>query len=334
MDRPPTALAAGMQAFIAAGVLTPGDDPASQNVNELALPMSKQRRAYDRMCASLAEPRPRGVTFQDQLIDLGDRKINTRAYTWGTDTRSCVVWYHGGGFTLGGLDSHDSFLAKLCAATHSTVISIDYRLAPEHVYPAATNDCYEATRLIASGGYTLGQGLPYAPTRLVVGGDSAGGNLAAAVCLRAREVNEYRIHGQVLVYPGLSSDMSLPSYEEHAHAPNLARDDCTAYLRLYAGDRRLPHDDPLFAPLAARDLTGLPPAFVISAGVDPLRDDAREWARRLIDCGCEASYVEGHGLVHGFIRAAKFSNAAAVRINQIFDAVSRLASAAEADERD
>lgn len=252
----------------------------------VTLDIAGQRDVYDTMCRAFFQGYPDGVSAKDRSGD----GVPVRVYSAGDPTRS-VVYYHGGGFVVGGLESHDDVCAEICAQTGYRVVSVDYRLAPEHKHPAAFDDAWTATRWAAR---------EYGDD-LVLAGDSAGGNLAAAVAHHARgRLN--RILGQVLIYPGLGGDMDKGSYIEHAHAPLLTRDDILFYrdIRL-AGEE--PQGDPTYAPLHDRDFSGLPPTVIMTADCDPVRDDGRDYRDRLTAAGGRVCWRNEEGLVHGYLRA-------------------------------
>lgn len=256
--------------------------PADARQRDLA----GQRRAYADLCRAFNRGRPEGVAVTDVLAS----GVPCRLYVAG-DPSVTVVWFHGGGFVMGGLDSHDDICAEICGETGYRVLSVDYRLAPEHKHPAAFNDALTATRWAAAE-----FGDP-----LVLAGDSAGGNLAAAVAHAMRGHAESAL-GQVLIYPVLGADPDTPSAIEHADAPLLSRDDL-----IYFRDVRLagpvPDDDPTFAPLLDADFADLPPTVVVTADCDPLRDDGRIYVERITDAGGQAAWIDEEGLVHGFLRA-------------------------------
>jgi acetyl esterase len=178
--------------------------------------------------------------------------------------------------------------------TRAVVVSVEYRLAPDHRYPAAAEDCYAALVDVVGRAAALGAD----PERVAVMGDSAGGNLAAVVCLMARDRGAPRIAHQGLVYPAVDLTMSSPSIEENAHAPILTKADCLAFRDHYLGDqdRRQPYASPLFAP----DHAGLPPALVQVAEHDPIRDDGRRYAAALREAGVPVRLTEYVGMPHGY----------------------------------
>ncbi len=249
--------------------------------------LEEERASYDAMCDVFRQPRPEGVATQDQLAD----GVSVRVYVAGNPSRT-VMYFHGGGFVVGGLDSHDDVCADICAQTGYRVVSVDYLLAPEHKHPAAFDDAYTAT---CWAGAEFGD-------PIVLAGDSAGGNLAAAVAYHARGRLDC-ILGQVLIYPSLGGDMESGSYIEHAEAPLLQR----AYLLQYAGIRAqggvAPSDDPTYSPLQGNDFRDLPPTVIVSAECDPVRDDGRDYGARIVAAGGRAHWICEAGLVHGYLRA-------------------------------
>lgn len=206
-----------------------------------------------------------------------------------------LVYFHGGGWTIGSLDQVDPVCRALANRADCLVVSVDYRLAPEHPFPAAVEDCYAAVQWVAQHGAELSAD----SSRLAVGGDSAGGNLAAAVSLLARDDNGPRIALQLLIYPATEYAVPRASWLEHAKAPLLTTDDVLWFWAQYlpdAADRA----DPRATPSSATDLTGLPPAFVITAEYDPIRDDGEGYARRLAEAGVEVTATRYPGVFHGF----------------------------------
>ncbi|NOD92366.1 alpha/beta hydrolase fold domain-containing protein [Ruegeria sp. HKCCD4884] len=271
------------------------------------LSIQDQRRVYDTMCQDFRQPCPAGVETQDQAAD----GVPVRIYTAGQPTRT-IVYFHGGGFVVGGLDSHDDVCAELCAQTGYRVVSVDYRLCPEHVHPAQFEDCWTAVNWAARE-----YGDP-----LILAGDSAGGNLSAAVAHHARGRLD-GILGQVLIYPGLGGDRSQGSYLEHAHAPLLTLDDIKFYETVRcSGDQ--PQNDPTYAPLQDSDFSNLPPTVVVTADCDPLRDDGLNYCQRITAAGGQAHWINEPGLVHGYLRARTSVKRAAESFERISVAVEAL----------
>ena len=210
----------------------------------------------------------------------------------------CVLYFHGGGFCFGNLNSSDMQAWGIAQKANVQVISVDYRLAPVHRFPAAHEDCYAVLQHIRAEGESMG----IDPTRLATWGDSAGGNLSAAICLMARDREGPKISAQVIVTPMLSDDYTSPSYLEHAHSPGLAGEMVASCWSKYLGDNP-PSDVPHMMPLKATDLSGLPPALVHVAVLDPLADAGRNYARRLEEAGVDTELRLAEGMIHGFLRA-------------------------------
>lgn len=248
--------------------------------------VADQRRVYDAMCRVFYQGRPAGVA----ATDMSAGGVPVRVYSAGDPSRT-VVYFHGGGFVVGGLDSHDDVCAEICAQTGYRVVAVDYRLAPEHKHPAAFDDSWTATQWAAAE-----FGDP-----VVLAGDSAGGNLAAAVAHHARG-RLPGIIGQVLIYPALGGDHDSGSYLENADAPMLSRAD-VLYYQTVRLDGPEPVGDPSYAPLADSDYSGLPPTVIVTADCDPLRDDGRDYHDRLRAAGGRVHWINEHGLVHGYLRA-------------------------------
>ncbi|KFG93115.1 alpha/beta hydrolase [Burkholderia paludis] len=276
----------------------------------------EQRRLYDRFAAAWTPAAlPAGIVQQDAVWHAPDgRAIALRRYAAAHGTpRGTVLFFHGGGFVVGSLDSHALITARLAADTGLDVIAVDYRLAPEHRAPAALEDCLDVARAARDAV------LPFGPCArpLTLAGDSAGGTLAAAVATALRDAGEDGIDGIALVYPMLGFEPQSPARETEAHAPMLTLDDVHRYRAQYWG-ADLPEapagGTPLLrasVPLAAARFDGLPPVLAIGAEHDPLRDDARAYVERIRAAGGAAHYWMGEGLVHGCWRALGTSPQAA-----------------------
>jgi acetyl esterase len=206
-----------------------------------------------------------------------------------------VVYFHGGGWCIGNITSHDGVCRKLAQASGLTVVSVDYRLAPEHSFPCAAEDCYAAAKWVADNAAEL----RVDGSRMAVAGDSAGGNLAAVTSLLARDRGGPTIAFQCLMYPVIDGTMSFPSYKENAEGYLLTAADMAWFYDHYAGpdtDRKNPVLSPLYAP----DLSGLPPALVMTAEYDPLRDEGEAYADALQQAGVSARASRYDGMIHGF----------------------------------
>jgi acetyl esterase len=265
------------------------------------------RTAYRRACAHFATPRPAGMTVRDERLG----GIRVRRYRPRAGAAGRLLFLHGGGWVVGDLDSHDPVVADLAEQAGVEALAVDYRLAPEHPWPAAVEDGWAALAAYAAE--------PGPPP--VVAGDSAGGNLAAVLAALARD-RGVALAGQVLIYPAIYADMSLPSRREQAQAPMLSAADMLHYGRLYLGREPTAADlaDPRLVPARA-DLRGVAPAFLTAAELDPLRDDAPHYAAALRDAGVPATAIVEPGLVHAWLRARAVSSRAAAAFARVVAAI-------------
>ncbi|WP_181704480.1 alpha/beta hydrolase [Chthonobacter rhizosphaerae] len=223
--------------------------------------------------------------------------LRARLYRPKAGTLPLVVYFHGGGFVLCGLDSHDAICRTIAARGGVGVLSVDYRLAPEHRFPAAADDALAATRWAAEAASALG----FDSNRLVVAGDSAGANLAAVTTLRLRDEGGPRLAGQILAYPVVAhAGAGFASYREFAEGYGLTADDMRWFWDHYAPDPAL-RTHPHAAPLSADSLKGLPPAFLFTAEYDVLRDEGEAYAARLAEAGGLSLFERVAGLHHGFL---------------------------------
>ena len=289
----------GIRAFMIAGArFYPAD--------AVNFTMAERRAFYDRYCAHFRKPRPTGVAVADFSVG----HVPCRRYApGGSENPPVFLYLHGGGFVLGGLDSHDDVCAEICDGADIAVVGVHYRLAPEHPFPSAFEDCWAVLRHLASR-----------HAGVIVGGDSAGGNLAAALALKARDEGGPRLRGQILIYPGLGGDMSRGSYVSRAEAPGLSTADVRYYRDVYRGD-----GSKFAEPLRETDYRGLPPAFLVAAGIDPLHDDCIDYAERLAAAGVPAIVRDEPLLVHAFLRARHMSLPARDSFRAIVEAAFALA---------
>ncbi|RWD98964.1 alpha/beta hydrolase [Mesorhizobium sp.] len=275
--------------------------------------IAEQRAIYDRMCREFFAGYPQGVTAETTAIATSTNSIPIRIYRNTEPNGAAMVLYvHGGGFILGGLDSHDDVCAELCARTGYDVASVDYRLAPEHLHPAAFDDAMDAFEWAART-YDC---------PVVLCGDSAGGNLCAAVAHATRGHKKKPI-GQVLIYAGLFGDRSKGSYVTHAEAPMLTARDIEFYKHIRTGGVDQTGDITLY-PLADADFAYLPPTVLITAQCDPLSSDGEAYRDHVVAAGGRAYWFEEPGLVHGYLRARHTVGRARSSFTRIVEAVSVL----------
>jgi acetyl esterase len=279
----------------------------------IGLTIEAQREVYDKMCRAFFAGYPAGVVAADGAIDAGNgHKVPVRSYRSPNSGAAQVVYLHGGGFVVGGLNSHDDVCAEICDRTGFAVTAVDYRLSPEHPFPADFDDALTAVQHLAATG---------APVVLV--GDSAGGNLCAAVAAAMRSAPQAPI-GQVLVYPGLGAGGATDSGVAHAVAPMLTSQDMAFYAAIRAGGHEAAQSDPRFSPLCATDFSGLPQTIAITAQCDPLSDDGRLYCDQIIAAGGKALFLEEVGLVHGYLRARHSVARAAASFDRIIAAIVNL----------
>ncbi len=253
--------------------------------------------------------------IDDRTIPGPGGELPVRVYRPGEDRPlPLLVWFHGGGWTIGSLDTHDNTCRSLANGVGCVVVSVDYRLAPEHKFPAAVEDALAAMQWVADHGADVGGD----PARLAVGGDSAGGNLAAVVSLLARDAGTPDLAFQLLVYPVTDHELESASRRENATGYFLELESMRWFYNQYLNDEN-DSADWRFSPVRAAALTGLPPAFVLTAEFDPLRDQGELYARRLEAAGVPVELRRYDGVVHGFFGMREFIEPA----QQAFDDVTK-----------
>lgn len=247
--------------------------------------------------------------------------IPARRYRADGESGAVILYFHGGGWVLGDLEGHDPLCRLLASETGAEVVNVNYRHAPEHPFPAAVDDAYAALEWAAS---ELANGRP-----IVVAGDSAGGNLAAAIALRTRDEGGPEIALQALLYPVLDVDLETDSYKAYGEGHLLLRDDMAWFIDKYVPDAAQ-RDNPYVAPLRADDVAGVAPAYLAIGGYDPLRDEAVAYADRLRDAGVEVRVREYGGFIHGFLTMPKAIPSTQQAIDEVVAELGDLIGAAAA----
>lgn len=244
----------------------------------------------------LAQPAPAGVVIEDLEVPSAGGDLAVRTYRAMTGELPAVLYLHGGGWALGGLDTLDHVCRRMAVEAGAVVVSVDYRLAPEHPYPAALEDCADALAWLRRSCDQLGVD----GARVAVAGDSAGGNLAAALALHDRDLpGAPPLAAQVLIYPALDATMNDPWMRTY-RGPGLQLKDCHEIVDFYLGDGPGVQRDPLVSPLLADDLSNLPPTLVVTGGVDILRDHGRRYVERLLGAGVQARWSNYRRAPHAF----------------------------------
>jgi acetyl esterase len=259
------------------------------------LSVAEARQVIVTLFGTTDAPEPVGLV-QDWTIPGAAGEMPARLYTpSGHGPFPVLVYFHGGGWVIGNLEAYDATCRALTNAAGCIVVAMEYRLAPEHKFPAAPEDCYAAARWVAANASAIGGD----PRRVAIGGDSAGGNLTAVVAQIARNRGGPALCHQLLVYPVTDYNFDTASYQENADGYLLTRDAMVwfwnHYLRTAADG-----SNPMASPLRAADLRGLPPAMVLTAEFDPLRDEGEAYAARLEEAGVPVTLKRYNGMIHGF----------------------------------
>jgi len=261
----------------------------------------------------------------DQVLEVRTRGgVPARVYIpgCGPERKPLVVYFHGGGWVTGDLDMHDPTCRSIAARSSSVVVNVDYRLAPEHPFPAPLDDCYEATQWAMENSPSWGAD----PALTILAGTSAGGNLAAAVAVRRRDAALPPLAGLLLLYPVLDARMQTLSYAEKAAGYFLTAAEMKFFWDAYVQDGR-DRTDPWLSPGLAESLTGLPPSLVITAEHDPLRDEGNAFAARLTAESLGAGHLEVPGQIHGFLTVFPGSAAAEEAMSAVLDAIATMTAA-------
>jgi len=254
------------------------------------------REMYKLMIAADAPPQD-VASVEARSIPSASGDIPARVYRPAStplgDPPPILVWYHGGGWVIGDLETTDGVARKLANRAQAIVVSVDYCLAPEHPYPAPVEDCWKVLEWVAEHGAELGGD----PSRLAVGGDSAGGNLSAVMAIKARDAG-IPLRQQLLVYPAVDLTLSFPSIDENGEGYLLTKDSMVWFVNHYVGGND--PKDPQISPYYADDISGVAPAQVLTAEFDPLRDEGEAYAERLKDAGVAVDVKRYDGMIHGF----------------------------------
>ncbi|MCY4619422.1 MAG: alpha/beta hydrolase [Chloroflexi bacterium] len=269
-----------------------GSDPDAPAMHERT---PEDARTYRAGLAALSGPAPNMARVEDHTIEQSDGSFRIRVLVPIEPPAGVIVYYHGGGWVVGSIDESDTLGRKLAERTSCAVVMVNYRLAPEHRYPIAVDDSYAALEWAAAHMNEIAGG----EVPLIVAGDSAGGNLSAVMAVRARDRNGPEIAMQVLIYPVTDANFDRPSYLDPENQLLLTRDSMIWFFDHYIPDpaRRT---EPDASPLYTEDLSGLPPAVVLTAEHDPLRDEGEEYAQRLEDAGVEVNLQRHKGQMHAF----------------------------------
>ena len=292
---------------------------AAGRPSSMSLPRQEGLQNFTDLAQWLAGPSP-GPAGQDVMLAGPAGAVPARVYRPGSPLRSsaamrpAVMFFHGGGWVLGGLDSHDTLCRELATQAGVVLVAVDYRLAPEHPYPAGLEDCLAATRWVAAHADELGADV----SRLAVVGDSAGASLAAAVAMKARDNGDVALTLQVLAYPALDPAMDTPSYTVNAEDPFLSRSEMEFYWSQYLNGSA---PDRCAAPVLAPDVGGLPPAYILVAGRDVLRDEGVSYAERLAASGVAVQLRRFDDMVHGFLLCTAWLDAAGEAVAEIATAL-------------
>jgi acetyl esterase len=283
------------------------------------LELAEARKVYRMSCRVFDRPGPKLESVTDHAISGPHGDIPARVYqpksARGGDNLPALVYFHGGGFVIGCVDSYDGLCRTIAERTASVVISVDYRLAPEHCFPAPVDECVAAYRWAEQNADTLG----IDPKRIAVGGDSAGGNLAAVTCQQLVRDGESLPARQLLIYPSTDNRGGYPSREHFNDGFFLTGEMMHWFSSSYLDGRKDLNDDPRVSPILFDELGKMPPALLVSAGFDPLRDEGETYAERLAEAGVETTVRSFDRLIHGFVTMGGLFDAAEQAVVDICD---------------
>jgi acetyl esterase len=291
------------QAVLRVGELLPFPKAYEQTPSEARASVERESRLVDPSPPAMAQ-------VEERSCDGPNGPVPLRIYrpTPPAESAAVLVYHHGGGHTIGSLASHDGVCRRLARGSGCVVVSVDYRLGPEHPFPAAIEDAAAAFEWVEENAAGLG----WDPSRLAVGGDSAGGNLTAVICHRRRDAGRPQPALQLLIYPAMDLTRSLESHRLFARGYYLEKPVKDWFVANYLPSPEL-EPDPRASPLLAERFDGLAPALVVTAGFDLLRDEGEAYARRLREAGVEVTELHEPTLVHGFVNMAVLDAPAAAR---------------------
>lgn len=283
-----------------------------KSTNEQSI--EKIRERLNRESTKLSKPTITFSNIKNTTVDVNAQKIPLRIYTpESQDNLPIIIYSHGGSWISGNLDTHDNVCRKLAQNTKAIVISVDYRLAPENPFPAGLNDVYNVLQWT----YNNAQNINGNKKQIAVVGDSAGGNLSAAVSLMARNKSGPQITCQVLIYPSTNIyELNTQSWSYFANDFNISLEDMEKYISLYIPQKEDRKND-YASPLLATNLKDLPDALIVTAEIDPLRDDGEAYGNKLKEAGIHADTIRFNGVTHGFITMDKITDKADNALNQI-----------------
>jgi acetyl esterase len=267
------------------------------------------RKLYEEVAAIAGGEPPPVFQVEDTEAPGPFGPVPLRVYTPrdpGAEKLPVLIYIHGGGYVIGSRDSHDVPCRYLALEGDCIVVSVDYHMAPEFPFPKPVEDCWAAANWIAENAAAFG-GIA---EKIAIGGDSAGGNLATVMCLMARDRGGPRFVHQLLIYPGTDMTRSLPSHTELAEGYRLTKTLIDYFMDLYFSGENKDLRHPLASPLFVEDLSRLPPALIVSAGYDPLKDEDRAYYEKLKAAGVDATHTHYPGMIHGFINMPAFIDAA------------------------
>lgn len=301
----------GVLAFYKA--LSAKTPPGSEN-----WPLDRQREAWNALCAEFRSPLPENV----EVIDLVANGVACRLFrVKGETTRPGIIYGHGGGWVLGGPDTHDDMCAEIAAGANAVVVLVDYRLAPEYPHPAQLEDSLKVWRWMREQGKQHG----IDPECIIAAGDSAGGQMSVALALALRELGLPQLKGMALIYPVLGANLETQSYRRNANAPCLTRSEMQFYLNAFLGPEGGPAwFDEKAVPNLVQNVEGLAPAFITVAAHDPLHDDGVIFHEKLLAAGVASVLRREPELTHSYMRARYHSGPAMEGFKAIIEALRKM----------